>query len=379
MNSSREIFVVENIGVPTRPNVGSGVEYPLFHSESFRTPTHIVKTSNPSYVPLKVCDIYGNLGASPDQPMESQVPETYVTYTVPLYHFNGTTSSVATVSNQFLVGSHSILPLQMAHSIMVPQATMVSTRIVVVTQSQIGTPLPSIPNTSLPPGYKALNTSIPIPTQVPSGGYRLYFPPWYNIASHIVPTPTQILYEGPYVPPSPLLGGSHHPSPSGSNPFGATSLPITSGFHIPVGGQPQARGQPQFGRQPQIGAQPQLGGQPQVGVHNPFYGQNTPVLQTQPWNLPFQGNIQPSGGKHIQVNYFVPPNLGQPYPCSLTPTWGQNLQSHVPFQGNILNQPNPMGYIPKNHPQPNLSGLSNYTQIVYGPTSIPMDLPPQNY
>jgi hypothetical protein len=89
--------------------------------------------------------------------------------------------------------------------------------------------------------------------------------------------------------------------------------------------------------------------------------------------------MQPVGGKHPQVNSFVPPNLGQLYLGSLNPAWGLNVQSSVPFQGNISNQPNPMGYMPPNPPQPNLSGLSNYLQTAYGPTGIPTGLPPQNY
>jgi hypothetical protein len=163
MNSSREIVVFDNTEVPTRPNVGSRVEDPLFQSESFRTPVHTVEISNPSSIPLTVHDLYENLGSSPDRPMASQMPETYVTYTVPLDHFTGTTSSATVVPDQLLVGSHSIIPLQRAHSIMVPQATMVSTGNVVVTQAPIGTPLPPRPNPSLPPRYRALNTSISIP------------------------------------------------------------------------------------------------------------------------------------------------------------------------------------------------------------------------
>ena len=85
-----------------------------------------------------------------------------------------------------------------------------------------------------------------------------------------------------------------------------------------------------------------------------------------------QESQQPSGGKHPQVNSFVPPNLGQPYPGSMNPTWGQNFQSIVPFQGNIHN-------MNQNPPQLNLSRLSNYLQTSYGPTSIPTRLPPQNY
>jgi hypothetical protein len=60
----------------------------------------------------------------------------------------------------------------------------------------------------------------------------------------------------------------------------------------------------------------------------------------------------------------------------MNPTWGQNFQSNVPFQGNVPNQLNLVGYFPQNPPQPNLSGLSNYLQIAYGPIGIPTRLPP---
>jgi hypothetical protein len=176
-----------------------------------------------------------------------------------------------------------------------------------------------------------------------------------------------------------LLGESNRSIPSGPNPVGGTIYSVTSGFQIPVRGQPQAGEKPQFGGQPHIEGQPQLGGKPQVGVHNLIYGQHVPVLQYQPWNLPFQGNLQPSGGGNPQVKYFVPPNLVQLYPGSLNPTWGQKFQSNVPFQGNTYNQPNPVGYLPQNPPQLNLSGLSNYLQTFYGLTRIPMVLPPHTY
>jgi hypothetical protein len=145
VNLSREIVIVDDTEVPTGPNTRSEVEDPLFQSESIRTPAHTIRTSDFGSVPLTVRDIYGNLGASPDQPLASQMPRTSVTYTVPLDHFTGTTTSVATVSNQLLVGSHLILHFQMAHSI-VPRATTTFTGNVVVTQAPIGTPLPSRPN-----------------------------------------------------------------------------------------------------------------------------------------------------------------------------------------------------------------------------------------
>jgi hypothetical protein len=175
MNSSGEIVIVENIGVPTGPNAGSGVDDPLFPSESFRTSTHTVGVVNPSSTPLTVRDIYDNLGVSLDQPMASQMPEMFVTYTIPLDHFTGTTSSFTDVSDQLLVGSHLILPLYMAHSSMVPQTTMVSTINVVINQYPIGTPFSPRPNPSLPPGYNALNPSIAIPAQNPSEGLTSLF------------------------------------------------------------------------------------------------------------------------------------------------------------------------------------------------------------
>jgi hypothetical protein len=87
-----------------------------------------------------------------------------------------------------------------------------------------------------------------------------------------------------------LLGGSNFSSPGGSNLVGGTNPSVTSSFQILIGGQPQVGGKPQFGGKPQIGAQPQIGRQPQVGFHNLIYGKNVPVSQSQPWNIPFQGN-----------------------------------------------------------------------------------------
>jgi hypothetical protein len=243
-------------------------------------------------------DIFDTLGMSPNQPMASQMLEMSVTYNIPLDHFIDTTSNVVIVLDQLLVGYHSILPLQIAHSTMVPQAMSVSTGNVVITQAYIETPLPLRSNLSLPPGYNALNTSISIPTQNPSGGSRLFVPPGYNAVIYFVPTPTQVLSRGPYVPPPPLSGGSNHLGPSGSNLVGGTNHSVAYGCHIPVGGQPQ------------VGGKPQLGEKPQVGGHNPVYGKNIPVLQSQPWNFPFQENQQSSGGEHPQVNSFVPPNFG---------------------------------------------------------------------
>jgi len=100
---------------------------------------------------------------------------------------------------------------------------------VVITQAPIGMPLLLRSNPSLPPRYNALNTSISIPAQNPSGGSNLFVPLGYNVVSHFVPTPTQGLSEGPYVPHSPLSRGSSRTGPSGSNLVGATSASATRG------------------------------------------------------------------------------------------------------------------------------------------------------
>jgi hypothetical protein len=125
-----------------------------------------------------------------NQPMASHTPVTSTSYTVPLDHFTGTTSNVVTVSHQLLVGSHTILPLQLANSTMVPQATHVSFGSAVITQAPIGTPLLLRPNSSLPPRYHALNMSIANPAQNPFKGANIFVPPGYNAASSYFPTPT---------------------------------------------------------------------------------------------------------------------------------------------------------------------------------------------
>jgi hypothetical protein len=301
------------------------------------------------------------LSRTPNQPMASQTHVTSTTYTVPLDHLTGTTNNVVIVSNQLLVGSHSIPPLHITSSTMVPQAMPVSAGNAVITHTPIGTLLLIRSNLSLPPRYNSLNTSIANPSQNPSRGPNLFVPPGYNVAIHFVPTPAQVLSGGPYIPPPPSPGGSNHLGPSISNQFGGTSRIVTSGFQILVGGKPQ------------------VGGKPKVGGHNPVYGQNIPALKSQPWKVPFQGNQQPSRGKHLQVNFFVPPSLGQPYPGSMNPSWGQNFQYNVPFQGSLPNQPTLVGYLTQNPPPPNFTGLANYLHTSYGPTSIPTRLPPQKY
>jgi hypothetical protein len=269
INSSRDIVIEEYIEMPIGPHEKSGVDAPFFQSEPFRTLVHVVgnfdpRTPGPSRTLWRTSsgqNIFYKLEMShlrsrtPNQPMASQTPMTSTTYTIPLDHFTGTTNNVVTVSDQLLVGFHSILPLHLTRSTMVSQAMPISAGKMLITQAPIGTLLPLRKNPSLPPGYNSLNTSIAIPTHNPSGRSNLFVPPGYNDASHFVPTPTQVLSGGPYIPHPPSPGRSNHPSPSSSNQFGGTSHIITSGFQISVGGKLQ------------------------VGGHNSFYGQNIPTLQ----------------------------------------------------------------------------------------------------
>jgi hypothetical protein len=85
-------------------------------------------------------DIFDKLGMSPNQPISSHTPVTSTGYIIPLDHFIGMTSNVITVSDQLLVGSHIILPLQLTCSTVVQQVTHVSAGSSDITQAPIGTP-----------------------------------------------------------------------------------------------------------------------------------------------------------------------------------------------------------------------------------------------
>jgi len=94
------------------------------------------------------------------------------------------------VSDSFLVGTHTILPLHLTISTLVPQVTPVSIGSAMSTEAPIGTPLPLRSNPSLPPGYNSLDSSIANPTQGPFRGPNHFIPPGYNAASGFFPTPT---------------------------------------------------------------------------------------------------------------------------------------------------------------------------------------------
>jgi hypothetical protein len=180
-----------------------------------------------------------------------------------------------------------------------------------------------------------------------------------------------------------------HPPPASTNPSG-TIPSFTPNYQIPVGGQFHQGGltqpplvgkipigmqipigtQPPIGTLPPIGTQPPIGGQPPP---TPPYGQNIPPSLAQYWNHLIQHNPQSTGGQQLPAASVIPPSIGQPYPGTSNPIWGSNAQTHVPIQGY-----NPMSYFPPQQP-PNLPGSSHYMQTAYGPTGLPMGLPPQSH
>jgi hypothetical protein len=76
-NSTEEIVFVDISGISNRPHSTLGVRDPLWTTEIFRIPPHMVY------------DLYG-LGAGVDTFFVSQMPETFVNYMIPLDHFAGT-------------------------------------------------------------------------------------------------------------------------------------------------------------------------------------------------------------------------------------------------------------------------------------------------
>jgi len=78
MNSAGELVVIDPSEIPTRSHSNALVRNPLWTSNIVRSPPRMVQ------------DLYG-LGTTADIPVISQILETFVTYTVPLDHFIGTT------------------------------------------------------------------------------------------------------------------------------------------------------------------------------------------------------------------------------------------------------------------------------------------------
>jgi hypothetical protein len=242
------------------------------------------------------------------------------------------------------------LPDDMAH---LANTTSVPTEITTASLAPINTQrMPNVIPT-LPPGYHALNAllkaSIPTPPQTPSGTPG-------GPSGHPIPS---FILTLPQFPPG-------NPNPSGTIPS------IIPNLQILVGGQGGTIPFPLTGHnplttQPTIGTQLPVGTPPMIGGPTPPFGQNIPPALAQYWNQMLQNLPQMTGGQQIV------PTIGQPYPGIPNPIWGKNVQTNVPAQGY-----NPSSYYPLQPPL-NQPGSSHYGQTAYGPTGLPIGLPPQSH
>jgi hypothetical protein len=82
---------------------------------------------------------------------------------------------------------------------------------------------------------------------------------------------------------------------------------------------------------------------------------------------------QSTGGQQFSTASVIPLSMGQPYPSTFNPIWGENAQTPVPVPGY-----NPMSYYPLQPPL-HLHGSSHYMQTAYGPTGLSTGLPPQSH
>jgi hypothetical protein len=311
LNSVGELVVIDPSDILTGSHSGPQVGDPLWTAD-------IVRSS-----PRMVRDLYG-LGIGVDIPVISQIPKTSVTYTVPLDHFTGTTISSTTPSvgpNMQSVGPSSTISLQMAHSTMVPHIATIPTGNVVVSQAPIGTPLSSRPSSSLPLGYRALNSSIVNTTQViPRSSIPIQQPGGTGLGGSNPLSGTGQSFTSGFQTPGtqPHAGGK--PPFRGKPPFGGNLLLGETSF----GGKPHLEtsiwGKPPFRGKPPFGGKPHAGGQPQTGAHHQPYGQNASTTPN-PWNIPFPGNPQFSGGHNPQG--LQQPHLSQG--TNLYPPYGKNV------------------------------------------------------
>jgi hypothetical protein len=141
VNSSGDLVVLSS-GSPTRPFLGPEGQDPFWTYGIF------------------IWDLFGS-GAGVDITVSPAFPKISNLDAVPFtttYYFPGTEVPRA---DHILT-----LPLQMVHY---TDTMSIHTRIIVASQAPIGTPLSPSVTPTLPPGYRALNASIPTPTQTPFG------------------------------------------------------------------------------------------------------------------------------------------------------------------------------------------------------------------
>jgi hypothetical protein len=137
--------------------------------------------------------------------------------------------------------------------------TSIHTGITTVSQAPIDTLLMPSVTPTLPPGYRALNASIPTPTQTPSDT-----PGGPSSSRYSLPSFIPTLHQPPF-------GGPFSSSTGSINPSG-TIPSFTPNYHIPVGGQFHQGGL----TQPPLGGQIPIGTQIPIGGQTPPYGQNVP-------------------------------------------------------------------------------------------------------
>ena len=141
VNSSRDL-IVQSSGSPTRPFLGPEGQDPFWTTGVFRR------------------DLFG-LGAGVDITVSLELPETSDPDAVPFttaYYFPSTEAPRA---DHILT-----LPLQMVHYI---DTMSLHSGITMAIQDPIGTSLSPRVTPTLPPEYRALNASIPVPTQITYG------------------------------------------------------------------------------------------------------------------------------------------------------------------------------------------------------------------
>jgi hypothetical protein len=126
---------------------------------------------------------------------------------------------------------------------------------------------------TLPPGYRALNASIPTTAQTPSGS-----PSGASSSRHF------LLGFVPTLPQFPF-GGPSSSSPGNPNPSGAI-LSFTPTYQFSVGGQSHQGSitQPPLSWKMPIGTLPSIGTPPSMGGETPPYGKNIPPSLAQYWN-----------------------------------------------------------------------------------------------
>jgi hypothetical protein len=246
-DSSRDLIVVYS-GSPTGPFPGLEGQDPFWSTGVFRR------------------DVFG-----PGSPMISEINPLVISEisnpeTVPLtttYHF--------TVSTE------------MAH---LATTSSVPTEFPAVSLAPINTPRTPNVNPTLPPGYRALNNTIPTTTQTPSGS-----PSDPSSSGHFLPGFVPTLPQFPF-------GGPSLSSTGNSNPSGAIPS-FTPAYQLLVGGQSHQGSitQPPLSWQMLIGTFPSIGTPPSMGGATPPYGKNIPSSLAQYWNQLIQNPPQLTGGQ----------------------------------------------------------------------------------